>query len=417
MSLNCLSHFRGQVHVLALREESYYTANLQKTLTAYTSRKFHIASPHFRKMIVSRINFALDVLENGNGPIEYILKSGLNIDRKAVADFLRITEASMFEKNRNISRLIEALSFGNMRMALDMFRTFMTSGATDVDKMLTIYRQSGAYFVAFHEFVKSVMLGERQYYKDAASPILNVFDCGADRNSSHFTALRILRVLAQRRGESNREGQGYAEIARLVGMSEDTFNNREDAIRTLNRLLARQLIEANTRSVDSILGASHVRLTSAGWYYSRYLVRSFSYVDLVLQDTPFSDEQTERAIRDLVHDVDNLSDRPDQKMERMSVRFERVRAFLRYLQDEEEREVLQFDLNHANDVWRERFAAGIEEQIDREISWISKRIHETRERVIEDIHVATDDAESEFLGVDDANAEGEVDDAPGAAAN
>src|SRR5207253_7209360 len=35
----------GAVTILALREESYYTANLQRTLTAYTNRKFHIASP------------------------------------------------------------------------------------------------------------------------------------------------------------------------------------------------------------------------------------------------------------------------------------------------------------------------------------------------------------------------------------
>jgi hypothetical protein len=41
----------GSLTVLALREESYYTASIQKTLTAYTSRKFHIASPRFRRLI------------------------------------------------------------------------------------------------------------------------------------------------------------------------------------------------------------------------------------------------------------------------------------------------------------------------------------------------------------------------------
>ena len=37
----------SSVTVVALREESYYTANIKKTFTAYNSRKFHIASPHF----------------------------------------------------------------------------------------------------------------------------------------------------------------------------------------------------------------------------------------------------------------------------------------------------------------------------------------------------------------------------------
>src|ERR1017187_9201595 len=124
------------------------------------------------------------------------------IDRAAIADFLKIIETSIFEQNRNIARFIEALCFDNMRLALDMFTTFMTSGVTDVDKMLTIYRASGVYYVAFHEFVKSIMLGERRYYKDRASALMNLFDCGGERNASHFTCLRIIRALSVRRGES-----------------------------------------------------------------------------------------------------------------------------------------------------------------------------------------------------------------------
>ncbi len=144
----------GAVTILALREESYYSASIQKTFTAYTNRKFHIASPRFRRLIDSRIQFALGVLENQTGAIDYVLRDGISIDRPAIADFLRIIETSIFERNLNIARFIEALCFGNMRLALDMFTTFMTSGVTDVDKMLNIYRRDGAYFVAFHEFVK-----------------------------------------------------------------------------------------------------------------------------------------------------------------------------------------------------------------------------------------------------------------------
>jgi hypothetical protein len=391
----------GSITVLALREESYYTANLQKTLTAYTSRKFHIASPRFRKMIDSRIRFALDVLEKDKGPTEYVLRSGITIDRAAIADFLKIVETSIFEKNRNIARFIEALCFGNMREALDMFTTFMTSGATDVDKMLVIYRQSDSYFVAFHEFVKSIMLGERRYYKSDASPVINLFDCSADKNSSHFTGLRILRALSSRRGESTREGQGYVEISKVVTMSEDVFDNREDAIRTLNRLVRRQLIEANTRSSDSIEGASHVRITSSGWYYSRYLVRAFSYLDLVLQDTPLNDSSVERTLRDLVHEVDNLSDRAEEKLSRMGVRFKRVQTFLKYLQNEESQEEIVFDLLRRGGMWAEPFMPAVLRQIDREISWIGKRIQENSEKVAEDLSWEGDEGEEqEFHEID-----------------
>src|SRR5207244_11154283 len=119
------------------------------------------------------------------------------------------------------------------------------------------------------------------------------------------------------------EGQGYVEISRVVGMSEDIFDNREDVIRALNRMLARQLIEANTRAVDSIAGASHVRITSAGWYYARFLVTSFSYLDLVLHATPFNDAAVERKLRAFVIEVDNLNDREEDRLPSTQFRFAR----------------------------------------------------------------------------------------------
>jgi hypothetical protein len=384
----------GALTILSLREESYYTANLQKTLTAYTNRKFHIASPRFRKMIASRIRFALELVQKSTGPESYALGHGIAIDRAAIADFLKIIQTSIFEQNHNIARLIEALCFGNMRLALDMFTLFMTSGATDVDKMLRIYRDSGSYFVAFHEFVKSLMLAERRYYKDESSQILNVFDCGAERNSSHFTALRLIRALGERRGESTREGQGFVEIARVVGTSEDIFDNREDVVRTLNRLVVRQLVEANTKSTDNIAGASHVRITSAGWYYARYLVGSFSYLDLVLQDTPLNDSDVEQQLRNAVEEVDNLSDREDEKLNRMQVRFRRVRTFLAYLRAEEDWEQSEFDLSVRGGIWADPFIPAIQKGFEKEIAHIERRLLENRERFAEELAVGSDEEES-----------------------
>jgi hypothetical protein len=284
----------------------------------------------------------------------------------------------------------------------------MTSGATDVDKMLSIYRRSGSYFVAFHEFVKSIMLGDRRYYRDQASAIMNVFDCGAERNSSHFTCLRIIHTLALRRGESTREGQGFVEIAQLVSASEDVFDTREDVLRSLNRLVIKQLIEADTKSVLSITGASHVRVTSAGWFYLNFLVRSFAYLDLVLQDTPLNLEEVESELKAYVKQVDNLTDRDDEKLERMKVRFARVRSFVAYLSAEEKRERASSNLDELGGIWGEAFMASISEQIEREIQWIERRLRENRERVDEDIVVEPAEMESmSFVDRDEEIAEDE----------
>ena len=378
----------GCITIVTLREESYYAANTQRTLTAYTNRKFHIASPRFRRLIGSRIEFALQSLEDEETR-SFITPEGIDFDATSIATFLKIVEFSIFEQNRNIARFVESLCFGNMRMALEMFTTFLVSGATDVDKMLAIYSRDGAYFVAFHEFVRSIMLGDRKYYRESESPVMNLYDCGADRNSSHFTALRILAFLLSRRGETSREGQGYCEVGGVVALFEDVFANGEDAIRTLNRLLYRQLIEANTRSTDSIAGASHVRVTSAGWYHSKFLAGLFAYLDLVLQDTPIDDSGVEKALRDSVSKVDNLADREAEKVDRMSARFERVSRFLEYLQEQEELEYKDRDLVGLAGVVGTRFVPTLRSEFEKERNWIERRLRENRERLRDDFILAT----------------------------
>ena len=63
-----------------------------------------------------------------------------------------------------------------------------------------------------------------------------------------------------------------------------------------------------------------MRITASGAYYWRYLVRSFAYLDLVYVDTPLDDKRLAERLGDVAHIVD------------LSVRFDRVRSFLEYLQ-------------------------------------------------------------------------------------
>ncbi len=277
----------GSITIIALREESYYTASVQRTFTASTNHKFHIASPRFLHLIRNRIDYSRKLLKTPETEALPLPERDAAF-RDDISDFLSIAEDSILEGSKQIVYFVDALCFGNMRLALQMFTTFLASGVTDVGKMLHIYRRDGRYVIAYHEFVKSIMLGDRKYYKEIASPILNVFDCGIERNSSHFTALRLLRFLVKCRGQNTVEGRGYFDIGRAAAAFEDVFDNSEDFEKTLDRLVQRQLVEVNTRSIESAAAASHVRVTSAGWYYHRRLAQSFVYLDLVLQDTPLN---------------------------------------------------------------------------------------------------------------------------------
>lgn len=374
--------------IIALREESYYAASVQKVFTAYINRKFHIASPPFRQMIGQRINFILRLIDNVNSStIQKFTEFSDLKDKNTISDFLKIVEYSIFEKNRNIARFIDHLCFGNMRVALQMFSTFLVSGATDVDKMLRIYKRDGNYFVAFHEFLRSIMLGERYYYKEAYSTILNVFECGQEKNSSHFTSLRILSILNLHRSESTKLGEGFYEINKILSIFEDAFNNKQDFLKSLNRLVARQLVETNTKTVESISGSTHIRLTSSGWYYLKYLVSSFAYLDLVFQDTPINDSETTKFLVDSMNRVNNLSDPEEDKIARMEERFNRVKVFLDYLQLEEEEERKKYFMDEKTSIIYSSFVGKIIESFMEQRTWISRRVKENKEKYEEEYKI------------------------------
>ncbi len=369
------------VTIVSLREESYYTASIQKKFTAFTNHKFHIASPRFRVMIQSRIKYAVQLLAAQTPSDTDTLPE---VDNKSISDFLLIVRDSIFGTNLHIVRFIEAICYGNMRFALQLFTTFLTSGATDVDKMLRIYNRDGQYHVAYHEFVKAIMLGDRRIYREDQSPIVNMFNVGGEKNSSHFTAWRLIDVLYARRGESTTEGRGYVPLSDVIGAFESVFNNRSDVLVTLDRLIRGQLIEANTRSTETLTGATHIRVTSAGIYYILVLAKSFAYLDLVLQDTPFNDPDVEAFLRDSCFNVDNLADREDLKLLRVRVRFERVDAFLNYLQLEERRERAEFGLDAMETIFQRPIVPAIQNHFESDRTWIDRRIIENRERYEDD---------------------------------
>jgi AAA ATPase domain len=399
-----VTRMAATISIIALREESYYAPSIQNSFTAYTSHKFHIASPQFRPMIRNRIEYAIRALESGEAKIAGVVRRGNNSDVKDICEFLRIVEYGVLVWSRKIARFVECICFGNMRSALEMFTTFLTSGATDVDKMLVICRNYGSYYVSFHEFLKSVMLQDRAYYKEDQSPILNLFNCTSERNSSHFTGLRVLKLLLHHRGETSPQGKGYVDLGRVVGFFAETFDDVRDIIVTLDRLVNKQLIEVNTRATHTVSGASHIRVTAAGWYYLRYLSETFAYLDLVLQDTPLNDGNLEKAVRQSVYDVNNLADKEQEKYDRMQVRFNRTLWFLDYLAQEEKRDFEIFNLQRAPAPLSDLFMPRIINTFRKDREYIERRIREANvEETPDEIDEESEKELQEFLPGLDAN--------------
>jgi hypothetical protein len=352
-----LSADHNALCVVTLREEKYFAAFRRGIFDAFGDRHFHIGSPDLRQVLRKR-------LEYGRAKFALLAKSDTRSsiddeDLQRIDRLLGVLIASTTARNANIVRMLASVSNGDMRLALDMFRDFLSSGNTNVDKIIEIQERVGGYVVPFHEFAKSAILGSRKYYREKVSHIVNVFKKADAIGASHMTASRILSRLATAEGTASAHGQGFVSVQTLLLEFRESFGFADDMIQWAGDLVRHNLVESEPPRVGDVRQADALRITSAGAYYWRYLVRSFAYIDLVYVDTPLADHAVVRRLAQMTDKADIV------------VRLERVRAFVEYLTRMERQELVAANTRAV--VFTEPLMGDIKKQIETEIKVISKK--------------------------------------------
>jgi len=351
-----LSEMHKALCIVTLREERFFAAFRRGIFDAYGDRKFHIGAPDLMNVLRRRLQFAKKKFSS------LAVGGDLQVsgdDSKRIVRLLDTLIRSASEKNGNIIRMLACVSNGDMRHALDMFREFIGSGNTDIRKILEIVERDGGYTVPFHEFAKSAILGSKRYYRSTRSHIVNVFKRSSAGRASHLTNLRLLSRLAHAEEASSQHGEGFIQTSRLLQEWRSSFGQADDLVEAAGELIRRGLVESEPPKAPSVVDTTAMRIAASGSYYWRYLSRAFSYLDLVWVDTPVADANLARRLASLAESTD------------MSVRFERVRAFLDYLSDQERRELI--DVARRSGPYREHLMPQIVSQVESEIEVIARK--------------------------------------------
>ena len=301
---NHITELLRTVTIVVLREETFIASAITGVFDAYDIPKFHLASPNFLNMIKKRIEFAIKTLKEEKQK-KVVRFGNLNILEDLIKYF-EIINFSLQIQNKQSKRIvnfIDSVSVGNMRLALQMFKHFLISGNTNIDEVFKkTEEQDQPYQIAYHQFIKSIILGERRYYKQDKSYIINLFDFDDSLSDSHFNFLRILKFLLVRENKKSPLGfRGYVDINELVVSAEDVSISRDIIIDSLLRLSHYNLIEFDNQSKSDISSASFSKITPAGKYYLNSLIYEFAYLDSVIIDTPISDHAFFSQLRYLIH--------------------------------------------------------------------------------------------------------------------
>ena len=139
--------------------------------------------------------------------------------------------------------------------------------------------------------------------------------------------MRILRYLLNNANKKSPIGRGYVEIGKIIEVFESVSIRKNVVIDTLVRLSGFNLIEYDNQSRTNIDNATYAKLTAAGKYYYEVLSSEFTYLDLVMVDTPLSDEDLNSTLTKEIYDTD------------LECRVKKVGMFIDYLENTEQNEI------------------------------------------------------------------------------
>ena len=319
----------GSLTVISMREERFYNSKIRGVLDAFQNSGFHISSPAPERVMEKRLLYVSRLLSDG--AFDSTLFDGDSESKEEVIQFLKLLLTEFTRENSPLIRFFEACAHGDIRLALDMFRGFLTSGYTNTREMLS----RSSWNIAVHQVLKPVMIPDRFFYDETVSAIPNVFALRSPLNGSHFTSIRILRLLQP---TAQHGATGYHPAALLRSAFVDDLNMGDDFDRNCDMLLAHGFIEANNRLDAYSEAVDSIKITGYGIYVYRELCRHFTYLDLIASDTGVVDEAFANFLIGAAN-TDYRMFRDKKKYDRLLGRIEKTRALVRYFCEQEEQEL------------------------------------------------------------------------------
>lgn len=288
--------------ILQMRDETYERFKDTPPLDTYRSGiTFHVSPPRFIDVVKRRLELSLDYLTTSAADVQrYTLESGMHIryPKSALGAFLGQLYLEVFERRHNISRVLEALAGSDIRRALEMFVSVITSGHLSPSSITSSVMSAGAIPIREHNVLRILMRTDYRFASDQSGYIINIF--GFDRewerpdNFIFVEALFFLHLNRKKRGQIGLEG--YFTCRHVADVLQQYGYVPEDVLASLNHLLRKQLITADHMGHTSVGFDDAVHILASGFMHLRVLPERLEYLYGVLPTVPFADNEASKYV-------------------------------------------------------------------------------------------------------------------------
>lgn len=275
----------------AIRPQTFHKSRKYGTLSGYHPKAFTISPPRVDEVIKKRLNFALKIAM-GEQKIAS-LSFPLDAKFKKLEKYLNVLIYS-FDVNEELIEFMDNICSGNIRQALEFITTFIGSGHVDTQKILDIEAKEepdGHYVVPLHEFLRAIMYGDNIYYDPIGSPIANIFDLTTNDGREHFLLAILIDYINLKSSTAGKEG--FVEVSEIYEYAQKAAYTPSQIEAALYRALQKNLLESEARLIPNNINQMPklFRATTVGIYHVTRLIRSFTYVNAIIVDTPILNDE------------------------------------------------------------------------------------------------------------------------------
>jgi hypothetical protein len=278
---------------LQMRDETYERFKDKPPLDTFRAGiTFHISPPRFIDVVKRRLELSLEYLANEAQEVQrYTLESGLRISypKTELGTFLREIYTELFERRHNISRVLEALAGRDVRRALEMFVSVITSGHLSETAITSNVMGARAFPIREHDVLKILMRTDYRFASENSGYIINIFHFEPEwQRPDNFILIEILYFLTANRKKKGEIGlEGYFSCRHVADELQRYGYVPEDTLGGLNYLLRKQLIAADHLNFSNVRFEDSVRILASGFMHVRVLSERLEYLYGVIPTTPF----------------------------------------------------------------------------------------------------------------------------------
>lgn len=292
---------------LTLRPETFHKSSQTGVLTGYHPKAFTIAPPRIDFVLYKRLQFALEITR-GEIPLS-------SFEERIILKLFKLSALievflNSLRTNPDLLNLIDNVSYGNIRTAINIVKGFFGSGHVNTEKIVSLYENTGSYIIPIHEFLRAFIYGDNRYYNPDSSLIVNVLDVHSKDPREHFLMPYILGILNST-SKSNKD-EGYVEVSAIYEHVQKQNFTPQQIDFALLKGISKKLIETSNRvkPLNSAELPKSIRITSFGVYHLLHLLNEFVYYDAIVVDTPIFED----SFREKISNVHEIKERLERSL-------------------------------------------------------------------------------------------------------